>query len=66
MHGRRTIQTTLAAFTGNIYQKHVPKLFYPTTKKYINLKSYLTNNFCVGKAIISQRIQSRIQKGFSP
>jgi hypothetical protein len=36
MHDRRTIQTALAAFKGNIYQKHiqyVPELSYPSTKK---------------------------------
>jgi sialic acid synthase SpsE len=41
MHDRRTIRTALAAFKGNIYQKHilyVPELSYPTPKKYINLK----------------------------
>jgi hypothetical protein len=32
--------TALAAFKGNIYQKHIyfPELPYPTTKKYLNLK----------------------------
>jgi hypothetical protein len=28
MHNRRTIRSTLAAFKGNIYQKHIHKNFY--------------------------------------
>jgi hypothetical protein len=72
----------LAAFKGNIYQIsniYVPELSFPTTKKYLNLKG-LSNNkfscmrchwhrmhdFCVRKSIISRRIRSKIQKGFSP
>jgi hypothetical protein len=42
MHDRRTIRTTLAAFKGNIYQKHCPT---PPFKKYINLKG-LPNKKC--------------------
>jgi hypothetical protein len=41
MHDRRTIRTALAAFKGNIYQKHtvyVPELSYPTTKKIYKFK----------------------------
>jgi hypothetical protein len=60
----------------NIY---VPEMSYPTTKKYINLKGlpnkkiscmrchwHRMHDFCVRKSIISRRIRSRIQKGFSP
>jgi hypothetical protein len=81
LHDRRTIRTALAAFKRNIYQKHihVPELSYPTIKKYINLKGlpnkkcscmrchwHRMHDFRVRKSIISRRIRSRIQKGFSP
>jgi hypothetical protein len=79
MHGRRMIRTALAAFKGNIYQKHVPELSYPTSTKYINLEGlpnkkilcmwchwHRMHDFFVRKSIISCRIRSRIQKGFSP
>jgi hypothetical protein len=49
MHNRLTIRTVLAAFKGNIYQKHtgilyIPELSYHTPKKYLNLRGYLTKN----------------------
>jgi hypothetical protein len=58
----------------NIY---VPELSYPTTKKFINglpIKKFSCmrchwhrmHDFCVRKSIITRRIRSRIQKGFSP
>jgi hypothetical protein len=49
----------------NIY---VPELSYHTTQKFINLKGLpeWKKKFCVRKSIISRRIRSRIQKGFSP
>jgi hypothetical protein len=77
MHDRRTIRTALA---GNIYQKHLcSRIVLPTTKKYINLKGlpnkkfscmrchwHRMHDFYVRKSIKSQRIRSRIKKGFSP
>jgi hypothetical protein len=63
MHSRRTIRMALAAFKGNIYQKHTYMFSNCTTpplKKYINLKG-LPNI-----SIIFRRIRSRIQKGFTP
>jgi hypothetical protein len=55
MNDRRTIRTALAAFNGNIYQKHyVPELSYtPPLKEYI--KACMLD-FCVRKSIISRRI----------
>jgi hypothetical protein len=38
MPDQRTIRTALAAFKGNIYQKHVPELAYPTTEKIYKFK----------------------------
>jgi hypothetical protein len=81
MHDWQTIRTALAAFKGKFYQNiYVPELSYPTLKRiYINFKGLPDKkfpcmcwhrlrmiDFCVRKSIISQRIRSRIQKGFSP
>jgi hypothetical protein len=46
MHDRRTIRTALAAFKGNIYQKHMfPNCPTPPLKKYINLKGLPKKNY---------------------
>jgi hypothetical protein len=81
MHDRRTIRTSLAAFKGNINQKHIcSRIVLPHHyKKYINLKGlpnkkfsfmrchwHRMHDFCVRKSSISRRIRSRIQKGFRP
>jgi hypothetical protein len=66
----------------NIYVLYLymfPNCPTPPLKKYINLKGLPNkkvscmrchwqrmHDFCVGKSIISRRIRSRIQKGFSP
>jgi hypothetical protein len=77
MHDRWTIRTALAAFKGNIYQKHIcSRIVLPHhQKKYINLKGLPNkkcscmrchwnriHDFSVRKSIISRRIRSRIQK----
>jgi hypothetical protein len=55
----------------NIY---IPELSYPTTKTIFKFKGasclwshwHCMHDFCFRKSIIAWRIQSRIQKGFSP
>jgi hypothetical protein len=43
MHTGRTIRAALVAFKGNIYQKHLRDLSYPTATKYILIKGgYIT------------------------
>jgi hypothetical protein len=45
MNDRRTIPTTLAALKGiSIKNIYVPEMYYPTPKKYVNLKGLPNKN----------------------
>jgi hypothetical protein len=55
MHNRRTIRAALAAFKGNIYQKHIQyvrEFSYPTTTKIYKFKKATKQKWAIKKSNI--------------